>query len=215
MTENITVEKLRKRNPLIELWDLVRDIVQTNVTDVNVIRAADSNTKARNWIFPNLPEKNDAKFPRGVIKFSTLVDEQYAANDFVEEITDDDDNYVGEFKGTMLTIPVTFALFVKKDQTHKVELNGGTVLGMQNTLLSDHIALIIKKSFKQYRYKFIEKRFDIISNINVTPTYVDNTYLFACNIEFDVSCIDVWDELMTDGNLIAEYELYLTAQREL
>jgi len=210
----LEVQSLKVRNPLIELWSLIREVVQTNVVDINSKRGSDTNVKARNWIFPEFAEKNDEKFPRATIKFGSLSREPYSGNDYVAEIRDDDDVYEGDYKGVMLSIPVRIGVFVKRDHMIKVEDNHNTIINMRNDKLADHLAWLISTAIRKNKSEFIAERFDLNDEISVTPAYQNNTYSFVADLEFTITTLDIWDERISSGSLIAAFELFLTTTTE-
>jgi len=210
---NITIDTLKTRNPLIELWNLLRNIIQDEVIDPNTIRATSDSIQERNWIFPENPESNDERYPRGTIKFSTLNTTPYSANDFVSEITDTDAAYKGDLKGRLLTIPVVIGIFVKRGQGYKLTLNDNSIVTMKNQLLNDHLTLVVKNALLKNRDLLIAKRFEIVENITVVPSYDNSEFLFAGNVEFNVVTLDLWDDTITDGSLIAEYVVSMEAEQ--
>ena len=210
----LTTENLRVRNPLIDLWSLVRDVIQKNVVDLNSKRGADTNVKVRNWIFPEFAEKNDEKFPRATIKFGSLSRLPYAGNDFVAEIRDDNNVYQGDWKGTSLSIPVRVGIFVKRDHMVKVEDNHNTVINMRNDKFADHLAWLISTAIRSNKADFIAERFNITDEISVTPAYENNTYSFVADLEFTITTLDVWSEMVDADSLITQFELFLTTTTE-
>jgi hypothetical protein len=173
-------------NPLHELYSVLNDIA-TSITDINYQRANLTNSKSRQWWFPDTPEKNDENYPRGCITFGTITVREYGGGQYVQ-YTGTTDQY-----GQYITIPVTMSVFVKKDQKHYTIYPDGSKHPLQNKKLSDEMIYKLYNIIRVSRHKLINKGFDIEGDINITPSYDDNHFLFAADITFDVVILSVWN----------------------
>jgi len=139
------VEVLKGRNhvsftPMQTLFDLI----DTEVADINVERAAKVTARGRQWVYPSTPEKIDEKYPRVAILNDNIRFEEYGTGQFLEleKVAGVTERMVF---AKVAIIPVTIAVFVKRNQRHTVTYYDGVSHEIQNTKQADFIGDKIAK----------------------------------------------------------------------
>jgi hypothetical protein len=193
--------EIQSDNPLHKLYSVITEIVDT-VADVNYERANLSEKEARQWWFPNYPEKVDENYPRGSIEFGTASLEEFGSAQYVQEVKDNNGNVVKEQYGEYIVIPVTLHVHIKKDQRHEVILYDGTKHSIKNQKLGDFMAFLVNQSLRKNKRMLIDKGFDLQGKPTITPTYDDNHFLFSADVSFNVVALSVWDENYDLGSII-------------
>jgi len=186
------MSELEVVNPLNKLYYILDSIINT-IPDINYRRANEVDTKDRRWVFPTYPEKNDENYPRASITFNRISVSEYGAGQYVQQIEDVNDEVIKEQFGQYLTVDVSTSIFVKKDQGHTVVYDDGSTHLIKNENQCDYMSYKILNAIRQNRYKFIEQNFDIIGELNITPAYDDNHFLFAATVDFKVITLSVWN----------------------
>jgi len=204
--------EIEESNPYDVLYNILHDILIA-IKDINKVRANQSTTEEQNWWFPDYPNANDENYPRGSIEMSTVEFIPFGADEFVQDV---ESGGVLEKtqKGHYVNIPVTIHIHIKKDQLHEVENIGGALTKMKDKRLGDYMSYIVTNKIRQTRTTFIDSGFDFNSNINVTPTYEDNTFLYSADVAFDLICVNIWNIDYTSDELIATIEDDIEVERE-
>ena len=180
--------------PMQQLYNLI----STNVTDINLIRAAKPTAKEKQWIYPSTPEANDENYPRIAIMNQDVKFEEYGAGQF----SGYERNLSGDVEHIVFTkvavLPITIGVFCKRKQRHSVTYYDGTTHTIQNTKQSDFLGEKIAKFLEMYRQQyFIPNNMDI-KIIGMSRSYDDNDFLIAKNIDCEIVMMDEWEIDLTD-----------------
>lgn len=188
-------------NVFFDAFKIIRDIVHNNISDINNYRASLTDSKAKQWIFPSVPEKNDDMYPRVAILHSDASEEDYGAGHFVTN------KYSGSVLtdtvyGSLITLPVVIAIFCKKEQRHQVTyLSDGTTHNIKNGKQADFMINKIAKELQLNRSEFITKNMDYKLG-NITLSYEDNDFLWAAHMTIEVYAMNNWLESHNPDDLI-------------
>jgi len=206
--------EIKLENPLFKLYSVMNQLVD-KISDINFERANSSNVKARQWWFPDSPEKNDYNFPRGAIVFGTPVIEFYGNDSYIQEITNDDNEVIKEQYGEFWTVPVTFSVFVKKGQIHSVAYPDGTPHKLQNKKQADHMIYVVNNAIRTNKSILIENDMDTVGKPLITPSYRDNDETFAADVTINIIVLSVWNKEYSATDIIKSYnDTYTVTQTE-
>lgn len=175
-------------NPYFSIFKAIDNFFTNHIIDINPDRANNSNIKARRWVYPSYPEKNDERFPRVAIKFGTGTFSNTGADNFVQDVIENG-RVVQTINGQILTVPVMIAIFVKRDQKYQVAYSDGTIHPVQNEKQCDYLAGQVAQKLNFYYDEFSRVGITIENSATVVPSYQDDDETFVSEVEVKMSII--------------------------
>jgi hypothetical protein len=199
-----------QQNVFFKPMQFLYDLLSTNIPDPNQDRSSQVNPKARQWLFPEVPEANDENYPRIAIIPGQVTLQEYGAGRYIETVTDGNGDWVSETRGVIASIPVTIGVFVKKKQVHNVEELDGAIVAMQNKKLADYLAYEVLRVLVGKRPSFIKENMDV-QEITATEAYEDNQFLYAADVTFTLVEWLAIEERFDPASLIRQIDLTIDA----
>ncbi len=195
-------------NPLIVLYSTLSTILN-KVQDINSERRSRADLKARQWIFPEWPEKDDDDYPRLSISFTGITLSPYGADRYIQSVSNG--NEVIDQHGEYWLIPVEIGIFVKKEQLFEITSYDNNMIKAKNRKLADYMSGLIAEAIISNRNILIQNNFDFLEErdeIKITPSYEDNSFLFAATVNFNIVALKAWNISRSKINsIITEYEV--------
>ena len=88
--------------------NVLYSVLNSKVDDVNTQRSSSTNPRAKQWIFPTLPESEDQQFPKLALISGDANPEPYGAGEMIAEEEDRD------VLGTIMVLPITVGVFIRR-----------------------------------------------------------------------------------------------------
>lgn len=190
---------LEKNHIYFEPMQVLFDTLDTNITDINAVRAARPTATGRQWIFPTEPEANDEDYPRIALIAEDVRWEEYGPRRLIEQVRGVGNVLEKERFGKVAVLPITIIVFVKRKQRHEVTLYDGSTKTIQNTKQADFLGSLISKVLMERReLDFIPLQMDI-DVLASSRTYVNNEWSWGKQVDIEITMFDVWEIDYTGG----------------
>jgi hypothetical protein len=191
-------------NPLIDAYNLVENIIRTNVTDINTSRSALPTAREKQWIFPYTPEDTTNFYPRVAILLEDINYDEFGSAQFAEYSTDETGK-VSEVNANYAVLDLKIGVFTKKTDQHTITLPGkSTPQVAKGLLINSYLVGAIAKALQANRSTMISMGAVEADVIKIDPSYEDNEMLFAGDISIRIVYLNTWGRVYTVGELIDE-----------
>ena len=116
--------------------------------------------------------------------------------------------------GNWAVMEFNIVVFIKRDQKQSVTLLGElTAKNIQNKLQATYLQNKVAKALDKKRTDFTAISMDMKVG-TLGEVYEDNEFLWACEVPITITAPNLWGDTYEESDLIADYILTITAERD-